>query len=201
MDTPSDQRIAARVREWVGVVDDHPLFRAGLVQCIEGAPGLGVAWTAREPAEAMAKLSTSSTDFLITDVYFAGQPLGIELAAQAIKRWPALKVVVMSAFVDEAASALATFNGAVAVLDKDRPGDEVVQLLRSLRGRRELRSVEALSRRELEVLAEMRKGRTNREIAFTLGISTATVNKHVHQTLRKLRVRNRAQAVAISQLR
>jgi DNA-binding NarL/FixJ family response regulator len=188
-------------REWVGVVDDHPLFRAGLVQCLEAAPGLGVAWTAGDPEEALVKLSTSWTDFLITDVYFSGRPRGLDLAAEAIKRWPNLKVIVMSAFIDEAAIALADFNGGIAVLDKDRSGDELVQLLRSMRGRREAHSVEALSRRELEVLAEMRKGRTNREIASMLGISTATVNKHVHRILQKLRVRNRAQAVAISQLR
>ena len=190
-----------RVKEWVGVVDDHPLFRAGLVQYVDSTPGLGVAWTAGDPEEALAKLSSSWTDFLITDLYFAGQPLGIGLAIQAIKRWPDLKVIVMSAFAEEAASTLADFNGSVAVLDKDRAGEDVIRLLRSLRGRSKARSVEALSRRELDVLAEMRNGRTNREIASTLSISTATVNKHVHAILRKLGVRNRAQAAAISQLR
>jgi DNA-binding NarL/FixJ family response regulator len=198
---PPTRPPGTRVTEWVGVVDDHPLFRAGLVQYVETTPGLGVAWTASEPDEALAKLSSSWTDFLITDLYFAGQPLGIGLAIQAIKRWPDLKVIVMSAFAEEAATALADFNGSVAVLDKDRAGEDVIRLLRSLRGRRKARSVEALSRREQDVLAEMRRGRTNREIAYTLSISTATVNKHVHAILRKLGVRNRAQAAAISQLR
>ena len=55
-----------------------------------------------------------------------------------------------------------------------------------------------MSRRELEVLSEMRGGSTNREISRTLGISTATVNKHVHKILLKMGARNRAQAIGLS---
>jgi len=51
-----------------------------------------------------------------------------------------------------------------------------------------------LSKRELEVLGEIRRGMTNREIALHLGVSTTTVNKHVHRVLAKLGARNRAQA-------
>jgi DNA-binding CsgD family transcriptional regulator len=54
--------------------------------------------------------------------------------------------------------------------------------------------LDALSPRERDVLAEIRVGRTNREIVERLQGSTSTVNKHVHQVLRKLRVRNRAEA-------
>jgi DNA-binding NarL/FixJ family response regulator len=48
------------------------------------------------------------------------------------------------------------------------------------------------------VLAEVRQARTNREIAERLGVSTTTVNKHVHQILRKLGVRNRAEAAIVA---
>jgi DNA-binding NarL/FixJ family response regulator len=51
-----------------------------------------------------------------------------------------------------------------------------------------------LSRRENEVFGHLQQGLTNREIAHRLYISTNTVNKHVQQILRKLRVRNRVQA-------
>jgi len=51
-----------------------------------------------------------------------------------------------------------------------------------------------LSRRELEVLDHIQRGLTNREIAGRLFVSTNTVNKHVHQVLRKLEVSNRVQA-------
>ena len=51
-----------------------------------------------------------------------------------------------------------------------------------------------LSAREKEVLGHLRQGLTNREIGYRLYISTNTVNKHVNQVLRKLRVRNRVEA-------
>jgi DNA-binding NarL/FixJ family response regulator len=50
----------------------------------------------------------------------------------------------------------------------------------------------------MEVLAEIRLARTNREIAELLGVSTTTVNKHVHQVLRKLGVRNRSEAAIVA---
>ncbi len=51
-----------------------------------------------------------------------------------------------------------------------------------------------LSRRELEVLNQIQLGLTNRQIADRLFVSPNTVNKHVHQVLRKLEVSNRVQA-------
>jgi DNA-binding NarL/FixJ family response regulator len=54
----------------------------------------------------------------------------------------------------------------------------------------------ALTAREGQVLREIRSGRTNREIAGSLGISLSTVNRHVESILKKLSARNRAQAVA-----
>ena len=53
-----------------------------------------------------------------------------------------------------------------------------------------------LTARETEVLAHIRRGHTNREIATQLGVSLSTINKHVENMLEKLPARNRAQAVA-----
>jgi len=62
------------------------------------------------------------------------------------------------------------------------------------RALRDLADSLELSAREQEVLSHMRLGLTNRQIAERLFVSTNTVNKHVHQVLRKLNVRNRVQA-------
>ncbi|MGH7762894.1 MAG: helix-turn-helix domain-containing protein [Candidatus Dormibacteraceae bacterium] len=56
--------------------------------------------------------------------------------------------------------------------------------------------IPSLTPREHQVLCEIRSGLTNREIAAVLGISLSTANRHVENILRKLSVRNRAQAVA-----
>ena len=56
-----------------------------------------------------------------------------------------------------------------------------------------------LSRREREVLDQIRLGLTNRQIAARLGVSTNTINKHVQEVLRKLEVTNRVQAALRAQ--
>jgi DNA-binding CsgD family transcriptional regulator len=58
----------------------------------------------------------------------------------------------------------------------------------------------ALTARETQVLDEIRSGRTNREIAIALGISLSTANRHVENILKKLSARNRAQAVAETEI-
>jgi DNA-binding NarL/FixJ family response regulator len=63
------------------------------------------------------------------------------------------------------------------------------------------RRIGGLSPRQRQVLDELRQGRTNREIAEHLGVSTATVNKHVHEVLTVLKVRNRTQAANAARTR
>jgi DNA-binding NarL/FixJ family response regulator len=67
-------------------------------------------------------------------------------------------------------------------------------------GQKQVAVQDILSRRQRQVLGELRQGRTNREIAERLGISTGTVNKHVHEILTALKVRNRTQAAAAAGL-
>jgi DNA-binding NarL/FixJ family response regulator len=133
-----------------------------------------------------------------------------------------VKVVLTSALADQERLLNAAAAGAAAYLPKDLTVPELVGALRSAaRGerpiagdllsgldiakvterRRRKRDPDSrprlLSAREAEVLAQVRLGRTNAEIARKLGISVATVNKHVQQVLKKLKVRNRAQAATI----
>jgi DNA-binding NarL/FixJ family response regulator len=71
---------------------------------------------------------------------------------------------------------------------------EVISLVHPSHG--PLPRAPVLTAREDQVLREIRSGRTNREIARSLGISLSTVNRHVESILKKLSARNRAQAVA-----
>jgi DNA-binding NarL/FixJ family response regulator len=137
---------------------------------------------------------------------------GLEAARMLTARDPGLRVVLMSGLIDEQRLAEAPRVGAVGFLPKELSAEGMIEALVDLVAPRsaprrpqrltfqdELGSpLETLSMREREVLAEIRLGRTNREIADKLQLSTSTVNKHVHQVLRKLRVRNRAEAAIVA---
>jgi DNA-binding NarL/FixJ family response regulator len=202
----------------LGIVDDHPLFRLGLRRALEREPDLEIAWDAESAEKAMALLRESPVDLLLIDVSLRGGADGISATREIRRQWPELLVVVISALEDRSAAALAA--GAAAFLPKHMGLDEMLAALRSLvfasgpearppspgaviasapapNGLLGQRTFDVLSPRERDVLEGIRAGQTNREIAIELGISQTTVNKHVHQILRKLRVRNRAQAAAL----
>jgi len=128
-----------------------------------------------------------------------------------------VKVIVISASLDWEAASAARSAGARGYLPKDLAIADMVDVIRALaspsfgrstfadmlesrpNGRSKMLSLwSALTRREQEVLAELRRGRTNREIAARLGVSITTVNKHVQQVLKKLHVRTRSQAIAMA---
>ena len=196
----------------LAIVDDHEVFRMGLRGLLERAGGLVVAWDTGSPHEAWSRIVEQPVDAVLVDVHLGGPVDGLEVSRMLTARDRDLKVVLMSGLVDEQRLAEAPLVGAVGFLPKELAAgdmvDALVSLVRPSRGNRSPQQLafkdehgsrlDALSLRERQVLAEIRVGRTNREIAEKLQVSTSTVNKHVHQVLRKLRVRNRAEAAIVA---
>ena len=124
-------------------------------------------------------------------------------------------MIVVSASLDFEAASAARAAGASGYLPKDLSVADMLATIRGLAsptfGRAsfsdllELRATSTarhewqnvLSRREAQVLAKLRRGSSNKEIAAQLGVSTPTVSKHVQQVLKKLGVRTRSEAVAM----
>jgi len=132
------------------------------------------------------------------------------------EKYELVKVIVVSASLDFEAATAARAAGANGYLPKDLSIADMVATIRGLAspnfGRHSFRDLlevrsrgsaasqawqRALSRREQEVLSQLRRGRSNKEIAAHLGVSITTVNKHVQQVLKKLHVSTRSQAVAM----
>jgi DNA-binding NarL/FixJ family response regulator len=154
------------------------------------------------------------------DINLGGPVDGVQATDRIVGAWPELKVILISGFADERRLVAAREAGAAGFLPKDlgademveaivrivsrtlpRPGDAIPsrgQLTGPVTGSPPLNAFETLSPREREVLGELRWARTNREIGERLGVSTTTVNKHVHQILRKLGLRNRAEAAVLA---
>jgi len=154
-------------------------------------------------------------DVLLLDLNLGPDDDSLAATRAVIQRFPAVKVIIVSASLDGDAAAAAKAAGAVGYLPKDLSIPDTTAAIRGLTAKGVGAVVfgnflatrvgvdglngfsrHGLTKREQEVLAELRRGRTNREIATKFGVSIATVNKHVQQVLKKLHVRNRSQAVA-----
>lgn len=213
----SDRSGRGRLR--VAVVDDHEVFRLGLRSLLQRS-SLEVVWDTGSVPEAFELCNAQPVDVVLMDVNLGGPVDGLEATRRLTARQAGLRVILMSGLVDERRLAAARHVGAVGFLPKELGAAEMVSAIHALvdvgvpagepsgTGRRPARlepipagaeqPFAALTPREVEVLGEIRLGRTNREIAAALGVSTTTVNKHVHQVLRKLRIRNRAEAATLA---
>jgi len=187
----------------IGIVAAAPLFRDGLRRLVELDADMTVEWEHRDAAGLEALIESRPVDLVLMAALEFGAAVSGLQATRAVKaRWPKLEVIIISASPDPRLPGNARDAGAAGFLRKDMEPAvllagirDVVFGSRSNRGDRPVvRPV--LSRREQQVLVEIQRGMSNREIAATLGISLTTVNKHVHSMLKKLNVRNRTQAAA-----
>jgi len=202
--------LGARPLIRLGIVDDHPTFRVGLKRLFEGERGLHVAWDLGTLSEMTSALTSDPVDVLLLDLNLGPNEDSLAATRKLVDKQEGVVVIVISALFDLESVAAARQAGAHGYLPKDLPVAEMVAAVRSLAHKSVNgsfvdfvtgRSAPAearhgLTKRELDVAAELRRGRTNREIAGRLGVSVTTVNKHVQQVLKKLYVSNRSQAIA-----
>jgi DNA-binding NarL/FixJ family response regulator len=201
----------------LAIVDDHEVFRLGLRGLLGRASWIQVSWDTGSVYEALELIESEPVDAVLMDINLGGSMDGLQATRGLLARLPSLQVILMSGLVDEQRLAEGRRVGAVGFLPKELSAETMMEAIltftaspaagRPVRTRQSLRPMldgadelplDALSQRETEVLAEIRQGRTNREIAERLNIATSTVNKHVHQVLRKLGVRNRAEAAILA---
>lgn len=198
----------------LGIVDDHPVFRLGLARTLEREVDMKVVWELGATTELIQSARSFPVDVVLMDLNLGPGQDSLAATQALLQRHPAVKVIVISALLDPEAASAAKSAGASGYIPKDLPVSETVAAIRAILAKRTgvfvfadflaprngtnraPTSSHGLTRREQEVLNELRRGRTNREIASKLGVSTPTVNKHVQHVLKKLRVTSRSQAVA-----
>jgi DNA-binding NarL/FixJ family response regulator len=201
------------------IVDDHPVVRRGLRVLLEVQDGIEVAGEAGDGAAALALAAEHAPDVILLDLKLPGMD-GIAVLAELKARDGAARVLVLTSATDPASASLAVRSGAAGVLYKDVDPDALVRAIRSVHDGHLLLASEAagllvrsagtwgpgvlggglaaLTSREREVLAELTKGRSNREIARALGVSEKTVKAHVSSVLAKLGVQDRTQAALLA---
>ncbi len=194
------------------LVDDHEVVRLGLRTLLEAEPDMEVVAEAGTADEALEKVARYRPDVVVMDVRLPGKS-GLEACRLIRQQHPTTQVVILTSYLSEEFVSHALRVGAAGYVLKEVGGTELVNAIRSAREGQvafdphtasqmvaRLRKLEAhieesafkgLSRREMEVLVLISRGKSNREIAQTLSLSEGTVRNYVSAIIEKLGMRNR----------
>lgn len=207
--------MAERIR--VLIVDDHPLFRDGLLVMLEAADGFEVVGEATTGEEAVAMMASLQPDVVLMDIAMPGVN-GIEATRRIVQADPQARVLMLTMLEDDDSVFAALRAGARGYLLKGARRDEALRAIRAVANgeaifgpviaqrmaqyfamRRPVpNSFPELSEREREILNLIAQGRSNAQIADDLVVSLKTVRNHVSTIFNKLQVADRAQAMDVA---
>jgi len=199
------------------VADDVPVVRLGVRILIENEPGWQLAGEATNGREALELVRTHSPDLLLLDLEMP-EMTGLEVLEALAKEPRDMKVAILSGTA-ETRNVLRSFElGVRGVIAKDVPPSEILEGIRAvfdghywLGGRKVPNLVETIERlredasepfrkfgltpREAEIVAEIVKGLTNKELAEKLGISEDTIKRHLSNIFDKVGASHRLELV------
>lgn len=190
------------------LVDDHPLFRDGLVAALRHrAPGMRVQ-AVSNCTETLALLAAGGEfDLILLDYRLPGVD-GLRCAERLMQRHPDVAVALMSGLDDANLSVRAQQAGLCAFLPKSLEISTLLeQLDRIARGERVFNTpasgvahegAHGLTRRQMEVLQALGQGGSNNDIAHALGLAPATVKKHLEAIFTRMGATSRLQAVVMA---
>lgn len=194
------------------LADDHTVMRAGTRRILEDEPDLVVVGEAGNGEEALRLAANELPDIVLLDIAMPDMD-GIKACRELRAHWPDVRVLVLTGHDNDAL--LRTFHrlGAHGYLLKSAGPHELVSAIREVfRGGRVFTGGEAAlaeaqqvpdvlrpTRKELEVLALVARGRKNREVAEALHLSVNTVEYHLRNLFAKLGASSRADALMRAQ--
>lgn len=206
------------------IVDDHPLFRQGVVDALSLEADMDVVGQAASGDDALELIRTLRPDIAVLDVNLPGLN-GQQVTHQVVQEKLMTRILLLTGYDDLEQAIHAALAGAAAYCAKDIEPKRLTKAIREVAAgkyvmegnsfsRRELEKwledqmegarrsysepgspFHPLSDREMEVLSCVVRGMSNKEIAGRLGISHQTVKNHVTSILRKFGVEDRTQAV------
>ncbi|WP_214402985.1 response regulator [Pseudonocardia lacus] len=194
------------------VVDDHPVVRDGLRGMLAGQPDLEVVGEAGDGREALAQVARLHPDVVLVDLRMPRLD-GVGTIRALTRDHPGVRALVLTTYDEDQDILRALEAGAVGYLLKDTPREELFRAVRAaargesvlapsvtarLLGRLRNPLPDVPSDRELEVLALVARGLTNRAVARSLSISEATVKTHLVHVFGKLGVDDRTAAVTVA---
>jgi len=197
------------------IIDDHPIVRRGLAELIRDQPDLEVCGEAADATNAITLVAETDPDLVIVDISLAGTN-GIEFIKLIKAKDPGRRMLVASMHDEVVYAERALRAGALGYVTKEAASHEIIRAIRDvLAGHIYLsrRASEAalrrivtgaggsgspvagLSDRELEVMEQIGRGVTTRQIAERLHLSVKTVETHRERIKTKLGLRNATELV------
>ena len=197
------------------VVDDHPLMRKGIVQLLELEDNIDVVGEASNGTDAVAMAKESEPDLILLDLNMKGLS-GLD-TLKALRAEEVTSRVVILTVSDARQDVVALLKaGADGYLLKDTEPDMLLaQLADVMTGKQILseplrpsleniyeldhlqQKLESLTRREMQIMREIAKGLSNKQVASVLHISEGTVKVHVKSLLKKLEAQSRVEAAVM----
>lgn len=185
------------------VADDTDIAREGMRRILAIEKDIEVIGEGASISEAVQKVHELQPDVLLLDLkWFTDEQAGIEAIRRLTSEVPGTKIIAITVYPHLIEMAKAA--GAMAAIPKEIPKQQLINEIRGVHrlppppdARAPEAPVEELTERELEVLALVAKGKTDKGIAAILGIAESTAKNHVSHILGKLNVSNRAGAVAL----
>lgn len=192
------------------IVDDHRIVREGIKKIIQMETDIVASGQAKDASEAIRIMSTTEIDVVILDVSLPGMS-GLEAIKDLKALNPKVRIIMLSMYPEERFAIRAIKAGASGYLTKETAPEELVNSIRIVHSGRnyltpfvtekmvtELQSPaekthhEKLSAREFEVMCMIGSGKTLKEIADILSLSTRTISTYRARVLAKMNLKNNA---------
>ncbi len=199
------------------LADDHEVVRLGVRALIERHPEMKVVGEASTVQEAIAQTETLAPHVVVLDIRMPGGD-GLDACREIKERRPATKIIVLTSFPDDEILIDAIACGADGYVLKQIGSDDLIQALervgrgeslldpaltdrvfakvREARRRERAHAFAELTGQEMQILALVAQGKTNREIGSEILLSSKTVRNYVSVILGKLNLSSRAEAAA-----
>ena len=202
------------------IVDDHPLFRNGVMQTLRAEPDIEIVGQGTTAAEAISLAGELLPDIILLDITIPGG--GLNAAQTIAAAVPVARIIMLTASGAEDDVLTALKAGARGYILKGVSGDELVKIVRDVHageayvtpalaasllsdmrdGPRASRPapnpLDELTEREHEILERVAAGLSNKEIGQQLFLSEKTIKHYMTNILQKLQVRNRVEAALLA---
>ena len=187
------------------VVEDHPIVRQGLIALLSVVEGVEVVGEAADGVEAVRQFDLTHPDVTLVDLRLPKMS-GVEVIQRVRAKHAQSRFIVLTTYDGDEDIYRALQAGARAYLLKGMTVEALISAIRSVHAGKsiippaiaqklaERMATEQLTQREQDVLEQIVRGKSNKEIGAALEISEATVKTHINNLLGKLGVEDRTQA-------